>query len=176
MGAKELDPVASNPTHFCSEVEFNQTNFHSFADIQVVINPTWNNFNASPNNIIHGATGTWVESINGTHFRACCKTTFVEEHAGDKCSINYFVYQKNLKYQTEGKMVAGEPVVLPDFATSSGCGNVTDVLVSVSVVCLPLFVHLARSQIKWSKYCLWLPGQPNLTEVTGRTKKFDIVI
>ena len=60
-----------------------------------------------------------------------CRTSYVEEHANDKCSINYIVYQNNLKYQTEGKMEAGEPVVVPDFASSSGCVNVTDLLVSV---------------------------------------------
>ena len=132
MGTTQLVSVTSNSlTHFCSDVEFNQTNFHSFADIQVVVNPTWNDFNASSNNIVHGATGAWVESINGTHFRACCKTSYVEGHVGEKCSINYMVYQKNLKYQTEGKMEAGEPLVVPDFASSSGCVNATDVMVNV---------------------------------------------
>ena len=136
LGTTELEPVASNRlTRFCSDVEFNQTNFHSFADIQVVVNPTWNDFNPPPNNIIHGATGAWVENINGTHFRACCKTSYVQDHVGDKCSINYIVYQKNLKYQTEGKMVAGDAVVLPDFASASGCGNVTDLVVSAFGSC-----------------------------------------
>ena len=131
IGTTELQSLASSKLdHFCSEIEFNQTNFHSFAEIQVVVNPTWNSFNTAPDNIIHGATGAWVESINGTHFRACCKTSYVEEHSGDKCSINYIVYQKNLKYQTQGKMVAGEPVVLPKFASASGCQNVTDLFVS----------------------------------------------
>ena len=55
----------------------------------------------------------------------------MEEHADDKCNINYIVYQKNLKYQTEGKMEAGEPAVVPDFASSSGCVNASDLTVSV---------------------------------------------
>ena len=74
IGTTQLEGTATNRlTHFCSEVEFNQTKFHTFSDVQVVVNPTWDDFDPPPNNIIHGATGAWVESINGTHFRACCR-------------------------------------------------------------------------------------------------------
>ena len=91
--------------------------------------PTWND-TPSTNNIIHGATGAWVEHINTTHFTTCAKTSYIAEHHGERTSVNFMVYQKNLKYQTDNEMEAGEPIVLPNFSDSSGCANVTDLDVS----------------------------------------------
>jgi len=127
IGMVELESVAADPlTRFCSDIAIDSSKTHAFADVQVIVTPNWNISSPGEDNTIHGATGAWVESVNSTHFTACCKTSYSSDHHGEKCNVNYLVYQKNLEYQTGGEMVAGEPVVLPDFATSSGCANISD--------------------------------------------------
>ena len=131
IGMVELESVAADPlTRFCSDIAIDASRTHAFADVQVIVTPNWNISSPGEDNTIHGATGAWIESVNSTHFTACCKTSYSSDHHGEKCNVNYLVYQKNLEYQTGGEMVAGEPVVLPDFATSSGCANISDFDVS----------------------------------------------
>ena len=77
-------------------------------------------------------------------FKACCRTTYSPDHHGQKCSINYLIYQKNLKHRTAGYMSAGKAVDLPA-NTTSGCAAATELDVSFRDI-FPQMVALIKMQ------------------------------
>ena len=134
----ELESVSGNRlTHFCSDIVINETLIHPFADTRIIVTPNWGGSDPSKTNAIHGGTGAWIEEEetndeNGPikTFKACCRTTYSPDHHGEKCSVNYLIYQKNLKHRTAGYMTAGEAVDMPADSTS-GCALATELDVSL---------------------------------------------
>ena len=115
----------------------NETLIHPFADTQIIVTPNWGGSDPSKANGIHGGTGAWIEEGETTDdngipiktFKACCRTTYSPDHHGEKCSVNYLIYQKNLEHRTAGYMSAGEAVDMPADSIS-GCAAATELNVS----------------------------------------------
>ena len=58
------------------------------------------------------------------NFTICARTSYQPDFHGESVTVNFMLYQKNLKYQTNHTMEAGEPISIPDFSSSSACAMV----------------------------------------------------